>query len=215
MSRYLGLASLTLAGLLVQAHAAADDLGGFVDLRLGYATLGTAYSTNYDNVDTDDDWDTAHRINLDWVGSLGLSRSGGVLWGIGGSWQHDQGQLPNDEDATFQYWIARGHIGYGLPIGNHLQLELLPYVGFGKSYLDVESDAEGFGGGDGADALWEIGVNLNVVYTWDSGFQMGLQGGYYFYETSVETDLEDGAGRNRYRFETFSPNIGFFVGARL
>lgn len=208
MPRFLGLASLTLAGAFVQA-AAMDDIGGFVDMRLGYATLGTAYSANYDNVDTDDSWDTAHRINLDWVGSLGLSRSGGVLWGLGGTWQHDQGDLPTDEDTTFQYWVVRGQLGYGLPIGERFQIELLPYVGFGKSYVDIDDN------GSGADALWEIGANLNLVYTWDSGFQFGLQGGVYYYETSIEADLQGGLNRNRYRFETISPNVGFFIGARL
>lgn len=208
MSRYLGLASLTLAGLVVQASAA-DDLGGFVDLRLGYATLGTAYEVEYDNIDTEDDWDTAHRLNLDWVGSLGLSKSGGVLWGLGGTWQHDSGDLPTNQNTTFQYWVVRGQLGYGLPIGQNLQLEFLPYVGFGKSYLDVDNT------GSGADALWEVGFNVNVVYTWDNGFQAGLQGGGYFYETSIEIDTQGGFNRNRYRFETLSPNVGIFIGARL
>lgn len=213
MSRILGLASLTLAGLVTLASAA-DDLGGFVDLRLGYATLGTAYRAQYDNVDTDDNWDTAHRINLDWVGSLGLSRTGGVLWGLGGSWQHDSGDLPTDENATFQYWVVRGQLGYGLPIGERFQFEILPYVGFGKSYLDIDNV------GSGADALWEVGANINLLHTWDNGFQAGLQAGLYYYETSVETDMQGGINRNRYRFDTdalsvLSPNVGIFIGARL
>jgi len=208
MSRFLGIASLTLAGLVVQASAA-DDLGGFVDLRLGYATLGTAYSADYDNINTDDNWDTAHRINLDWVGSLGLSKSGGVLWGLGGTWHHNQGDLPTDDDTTFQYWLVRGQLGYGLPISGNLQIELLPYAGFGKSYLDIG------GSGSGSDAIWEVGANLNLVYTWDNGFQVGLQGGMYYYETSVETTVQGGLNRNRYRFDGLSPNVGFFIGARL
>ena len=208
MSRFLGLASLTLVGLAVQATAA-DDLGGHVDLRLGYATLGTAYDVRYPGVKTDDNWDTAHRINLDWVGTVGLSRSGGVLWGLGGTWQHDQGKLPTEQNSTFQYWLVRGQLGYGLPIAERFQLELLPYVGFGKSYLDVD------GLGSGADALWEVGANVNIVYTWDNGFQIGLQGGYYFYETSIEASGEDDLNRTRFNFESKSPNVGLFIGARL
>lgn len=208
MSRFLGLASLTLAALVTQASAV-DDLGGFVDLRLGYATLGTAYSADYGNVDTDDNWDTAHRLNLDWVGSLGLSKTGGVLWGLGGTWQHDSGKLPTAENTTFQYWVVRGQLGYGLPIGQRLQLEILPYAGFGKSYLDIDNV------GSGADALWEVGVNANILYTWDNGFQAGLQGGFYYYETSVETDRQGGVNRRRYRLDSLSPNVGIFIGARL
>jgi hypothetical protein len=204
MLRTLGLASLALAGLVVQASAA-DDLGGFVDLRLGYATLGTTYSVRYDSVDTDDDWETAHRINLDWVGSLGLSRSGGVLWGIGGTWQHDEGKLPTDEDAVFQYWLVRGQLGYGLPITRSVQLELLPYVGFGTSYLDINDQ------GEGSDAIWEVGANANLVFTLENGFQVGLQGGMYYYETSIRENLTD----ERFNFEALSPNVGVFIGARL
>jgi len=209
MSRILGLASLTLAGLVAQASAM-DDLGGFVDMRLGYDTLGTAYSLNYGTVDTDDSWQSAHRINLDWIGSLGLSKSGGMLWGLGGSWVRYNGELPRDEPATLQYWVVRGQLGYGFPLGESMQLELLPYLGFGRSYLRIRNQPHD-NWQSGNDATWEAGANVNLVHTWENGFQFGLQAGGFYYESSVLDEESD----QRYRFGNLNIQGGAFIGARL
>lgn len=210
MSRLTGLASLTLAALVAPSVAAMDEFGGFVDLRLGYQTLGTSYSIERDGIEkTSHDWDITHRLNVDWVGSLGLRSSGGVLWGLGGTWCYNKGDdFYQLETGSFQYWLVRGQIGYGLPLfSERFQLEALPYVGFGKSYIRIHS-----GGAvqTGDDALWELGGNVNLVYTFDNGFQMGATFNQSYWETSIRDNTDA-----RYRMSAFNPIVGIFIGARL
>ena len=138
MKRSLGLASLTLLAVVGHAHGA-EDLGGFVDLRLGYETFNTKYSLDYPGVEAKENFDITHRINLTWMGSLGLRSYGGVLWGIGGSWYYNNDdEIPGGTDGfTYQTWTAQGHLGYGVPIGSNMQVEFTPYIGFGRSYIRV------------------------------------------------------------------------------
>lgn len=213
MKRSLGLASLTLLAVVGQAHGA-DDLGGFVDLRLGYETFNTKYSLDYPGVEADENFDITHRITLTWLGSLGLRSYGGVLWGIGGSWYYNNDdELPGGTgEFTYQTWIAQGHLGYGLPIGPNMQLELVPYIGFGRSYLRTDDFARVPGHTqNGADATWEVGANAAFIYTFDNGLQLGANGRYFFTESSIS----DEAGAGRFRFEIQDFSVGATIGVRL
>ena len=205
MKPTLGLVSMTLLGLISVAPAA-EDLSGFVDMRLTYKTTSTRYHTEFASVDTDANWDLSHRVELNWLGSLGLRRGGGVIWGLGGTWWYNDGKLPEGTNATFQTWTVQGQLGYGLPlIADHLQLELLPYVGFGRAHLSLPD------GDSGADAYWEIGGNANLVYTFDSGLQLGGTASIWTYETSIQNE----AGQD-YKFKNEIPvALGVFIGVRL
>lgn len=205
MQPALGLVSMTLLGLIAVAPAA-EDLGGFVDMRLTYKTTSTRYHVEFAAVDADENWETAHRVELNWLGSLGLRRWGGVIWGLGGVWWYNSGELPDGTDASFQTWTVQGQLGYGLPlIADRLQLEILPYVGFGRSHLQLPD------GDSGADAYWEVGGNANLVWTFASGLQLGGTASIWTYETSIENE----AGQN-FRFKDELPvAVGVFIGARL
>src|SRR4051812_39659563 len=149
------LVSATLIGLAGAAAPAAEIVGGFVDLRLsGGITAGdydVAVSDNTApvllNRSDDGNFDENYRFAIDWVGSLGLRSYGGWIWGIGGSYNSHKGApatyVHNDaggtiatDDLDVMAWAADGFIGYALPIGEHLQLEVLPFIGAGRAYMD-------------------------------------------------------------------------------
>ena len=209
----LGLASLTLMAVIGQAHAA-DDLGGFVDLRLGYETFNTKYTLDYPGVQADENFDITHRLSLTWMGSLGLRSYGGVLWGLGGTWYYNNDdKLPaGNGEFTYQTWLAQFHLGYGLPIGQNIQLEFVPYLGFGRAYLRMDDFARVPGNTqNGAASTFEAGVNMGVYYTFDNGFQLGATG-RYFYTRSGITD-EAGAGEFKTKIKDFA--LGVSIGVRL
>lgn len=212
MQRSLGLVSLTLLAVVGHAHAA-DDMGGFVDLRLGYETFNTKYRLEYPGVDAKENFDVTHRLTLTWLGTLGLSSHGGVLWGLGGSWYYNNDdQLPAGTGGfSYQTWLAQAHLGYGLPIGQNMQVEVVPYAGFGRSYLRLENFPNPSATQNGEDATWEAGVNAAFIYTFDNGFQLGANGRYFLTESSIEE--EAGVGRFRVHIRDFS--VGMTLGVRL
>ena len=211
MKRSLGLASLTLMAVIGPAHAV-DDLGGFVDLRLGYETFNTKYRLRYGPVDAEDNFDITHRITLNWIGSLGLRSYGGWLWGLGGTWYYNKDQIPGaaSGEFTYQTWLVQGHLGYGVPIGNHMQVEFLPYLGYGWAYLRIDNFPSS-NWQNGSDNTYEVGINSSFVYTFDNGLQLGANGRYFLNEAGI-TDTNSGT---RFSFHMTDFSVGVFVGARL
>jgi hypothetical protein len=105
---------------------------------------------------------------------------------------------------------VQGHLGYGVPIGSHMQLEALPYLGFGRAYLRTNDFARD-GSQNGDDAVYELGINGNFAYTFDNGLQLGANARYFFTEGGI-TDEQSGT---RFSFQIRDFSMGVFLGVRL
>jgi hypothetical protein len=205
-----GLVSLTLAALAAPLSASesfgtSDLLGGFVDLRLGYeAVLDTSGDANTGTAgDESGVFDMGHRVSLLWIGSLGVQKSGGWLWGLGATYTSMDG-VANDTDINLQTWTMQLTTGYAFPVGNHFDLEVLPFIGFGRSYLDLPGASTYY-----ADKVLELGINANAVWTFNNGFQLGATAGFVDFYTSIS----DTTQRWRFRVDDFM--VGGFIGVRL
>jgi hypothetical protein len=178
MSSRIAAISLTLASLAAPLSAA-EILGGFVDMRLGLGVAGGEYTVeDFDNdTSVDETYDTAYRATLSWIGSLGLQHGGGVVWGLGGSYN----DFEDDDSFKFRSWALDGYIGYGIAFTESFQLELVPFMGVGRSYVDVDGDNVE----ENNDSYTEGGANLNVFYTFHSGFQLGATLTYLLYSSDI------------------------------
>lgn len=210
MNRTLGLVSATLL-TLAGAAGAAENLGGFVDMRLGYGTLVNSdyechVSTGAGSQDVNGDFDTSHRLSLDWIGCLGMRSYGGVLWGVGANWGYETGEILNQE-YTMQQWTVRANLGYGIAITDMFQLEAIPFAGTGRSSY------KGSGSHFSDAPYWEYGANANAVFTFSNSIQLGATAGFLWYETSVFD--EEISVRQKFRADGFDLMAGGFIGVRL
>jgi hypothetical protein len=189
---------------------AAENIGGFVDMRLGYSQLGGDFDVKVSppagaSVESEESFDTTHRLDLNWVGCLGMRAYGGVLWGIGGSYGFNETEPIAGQTIDVQTWAVKGHIGYGVPFTDYFQLEALPFIGVGRSHLHST-------GSHFSEAPYtEYGIDFNAVFTLPNGFQFGATAGMFWYDTSVldETNV------TRYHIHTDDVKFGAFIGVRL
>jgi hypothetical protein len=176
MSSRIAALSLTLASLAAPLSAA-EILGGFVDMRLGFGTSGGDYTVkDAAGNETDATFESSYRTTLTWIGSLGLQRWGGVVWGLGGSYDAND----DDEMGTFKSWALDGYLGYAIAFTEAFQIELVPFVGAGRAYVTPD------GGDMVADAYTEGGANLNILYTFHSSFQLGATLTYLLYDSHMD-----------------------------
>jgi len=217
MTCRLALASVTLLALAGPASAA-EILGGFVDIRLGAGVTGGDYNINDDILEADDTTTTSTRLTLDWIGSLGIRKGGGWLWGIGFAFGADQGEIPigliQGDAYQIYHWAVTGHLGYGWAFTERVQLEILPWVGVGRAhmYTEVNDSADG-----AVDGYREGGVNVNLMYTWPNGFQVGGNLGLIVYDTEITNFNVPGNvnGGTQYHYLFTTWKAGVSIGWRL
>jgi hypothetical protein len=183
--------------------SAAEILEGFVDMRLGFGVGNGDYTLQNIDVDTETkgEFEDSYRTTLSWIGSLGLQRSGGVVWGLGFSYDVND----DDEGAEFQSWALDGYLGYAFAFTEAFQIELVPFIGAGRSYVDFKGD----GIDQNSDSYTEGGANLNALYTFNGGFQLGATLTYLIYDS----DINYGAVRYNFGANDFVAMVS--IGVRL
>jgi hypothetical protein len=192
--------SLTLASLAAPLSAA-EILGGFVDLRFGFGVNNGDYTLEPPGgAESDGEFEESYRGTISWIGSLGLQRWGGVVWGLGGSYN----QNDDDEFTTFKTWAVDGYLGYALAFTESFQIELVPFVGVGRAYVEAQGALP-----KTDDSYTEGGANLNLLYTFRGGFQFGATATYLMYSSHLDIP----AGNYQYTAEDFV--LGLSLGVRL
>jgi len=180
----LGLASLA-AGLALASPASAfepeepsppprapfvepppQELGDFRDTRLAVSYGAGGYSTTrHGSGSVRDAWS----LYLDHSWSSGLP---GLLWSVGLDADLAKTNLARDGSTLYLLSADLG-LGYGIPAGYNLQIELLPYVELVSAAVDHPfSNSVAWGAGAGG------GAKVTVAYTFDSGLQLSVVGGY-------------------------------------
>lgn len=162
--------------------------GGFNDLRVGWIGGASAFSLTYDDqsfntVTETGSYDSGARVSIEWVGSPGLSPGGGWMLGVMGAFQSNTGETDSGGTVDLTLWTLDLQLGYAVPIGRPLQIELLPFIGLGG----IEGTITGPGGDEQPGGfVFDYGVRVNAVYTFDGGFQIGLTGGWIGYNGTLE-----------------------------
>lgn len=210
--RALRLLPLALAAAAAPLAALDDEFGGFSDLRLNIHAYGVAYDVDYVGINEQNSFDLSWRFGATWIASLGLAPGrGGLLVGLGFNYSFMDAELNNNAQVDLQSWSAQGYFGWGWPIGDNFQVEVLPMVGFGRVYLDIDNTALGLSDMVGQDKLVEGGIMANAIWTLRNSMQVGLTFGYLLTDTSV---VDESAGV-RFDWNTANPTIAFIFGSRL
>lgn len=162
--------------------------GGFNDLRIGWVGGASVFSLSYDDqqyntVTENGSYDSGARVSIEWVGSPGLGRGGGWLLGVMGAFQTNTGETDGGDEVDLTLWTLDLQLGYAIPIGRPIQIELLPFLGLGgiEGTLTGPNGEEQPGG-----FVFEYGIRVNALYTFDGGFQIGLCGGWIGYNGTLE-----------------------------
>ncbi len=184
------LACLAILAAVMPAQAAV--IGGFDDLRLSLTYPGGKAKTTVESggasATTTDAWDSANRINLDYVGGWSIPLIG-VVVGAGVT-----ADLRKDDTSTgsLEYQAYSGHVRAGpyWSLLETLNIELTGQIGYGLATIRSKaagketSDSGGYVeyGGD-----LTIDVAIPVV-----GLVVGVAGGYIY--GGSKHDLDSGSG---------------------
>jgi hypothetical protein len=204
------LAIAVIGSLASAPGEAAEVYGNFLDLRVGFQEAHGNYHMEIEPSGTEGDarFDKAHRYSLLWQASTGLGAHGGCVWGLGGVYNYNDGDL-NRMPFEFKSWAIDVHLGYALPLSDHVQVEAVPYLGFGRSYVYTPDDDHG-GYGKAADGYFEYGVDVNATYTFHRGYQIGLTVGVLGYDLEI---AQPSSGRN-FKIDSLDVTGGLFLGIR-
>jgi hypothetical protein len=162
--------------------------GGFNDLRVAWVGGASAFTLTYDDqffnsITETGTYDSGARVSIEWVGSPGLSRGGGWLLGVMGAFQTNTGETDTGGTVELTLWTLDLQLGYAVPIGRSIQVELLPFAGLGG----IEGTITGPNGDEQPGGfVFDYGVRVNALYTFDGGFQIGLSGGWIGYNGTLE-----------------------------
>jgi hypothetical protein len=185
------------------------------DIRLGYTMLpaGAKVSvidrtdgTNPANYSKDTNWDLTGRTGVMWMTPWsGLHEDGDFILGFEVSTNHLViEQNPNSPEIDIRTYQFTLHPGVGWVIDEHLHIELNPYVSGGISEYEQNF------AGSGSDIYYEFGMRAAGYYTWENGFQLGLQLAYHYGKTRGEIDPNYDV-----KFEIQGITVGLQLGFRL
>jgi len=192
-----------------QAGAAAGtqvaDYGGFDDLRLEWTTGPARYQLDSGGarITSDGRFTPSNRASVSWFGSPGLTAHGGLILGFtaAGWWaRSDAASAP----LLLRTYALDLNVGYGLPCGRNIELELVPYLGGIITHVRVNGavDLSGYG------VDW--GLRLDALYTCDQGLQFGLTAGYGGSSSGVK-----GSDGTRYGLRAQGALLGGLIGLRF
>ncbi len=181
--------SLSVLALGCSGAVAAERSESFSDIRVGYTLVDDSYEGTRDDgisaTDFDEDWDESHRVFATWLWTPGMETYGGWLFGLTAVTAfRDTDSDDSDADLEYDAYALHANIGYGIPIGESFQIELVPFIGVGSARLKRVLP----GGTSTSDneTLIEYGANLNGVFVIDKRFLIGAQVGYLISDTSYE-----------------------------
>jgi hypothetical protein len=228
--RVAGIASLLLAGI-VNAQAVEDDEEDFNaiarkerdpyhlnDWRFGYTMLPASADisvmdqdsdANSNNFQRDTNWDLTGRTGLTWMTPLGgLHENGDFILGLELSTNHlvidEEESNPEFDLRTYQLTI---HPGLAWLLDEGFHIEVNPFASIGHAQYDLPI------AGDGSSLYWEVGLRFAAFYTWDNGFQLGMQTGFLYGKTDGE--LEGGGATYDAEVELMGIFMGIQLGYRL
>lgn len=124
-------------------------------------------------------------LRIDSLHSSGLHPGGGWLWGIGGAFETMSGPLVG-ANASLQATSFELVGGWALPVGSHVELELLALddIGFGSMTDDFTGSPMRTLSGIHLCA----GAEANLVITHASGLQLAASMGLRYAETHLNSD---------------------------
>jgi hypothetical protein len=169
--------------------AQGDAAESFLDLRVGYTVVEDSYEGVRDDgvteSEVDQDWDNSHRAWALLLWCPSMHSYGGFLLGISGvAAFRDTNEDDSDADIEYDAYAAHLNLGYGVPIGEIFQVELIPFIGYGSAKL--ERVVPGNESTHDRETLIEWGANLNGVFTLGKHFQIGAQVGYLVSDSALE-----------------------------
>jgi hypothetical protein len=159
-----------------------DGDRSFTDLRLSVtAGIASGYTADIRPIVGDGhlaqsgDWRGTFALHADVVRSRGLAPWGGLVWSMGADFSRSQSDLVGP-DSTLLLVSVSGALGYAIPFGRHVQLELLPFASFGGALLDDHLKGAAPDAANG----WALAVGgrASLAVTLDSGLQLAATGGY-------------------------------------
>ena len=195
------VALLCLLGKVVAAETAGDAADA---LRFVYSRGPDRYaiSTPSPGLDHEGHWDRAQGIRLDllrFVQPLGVGLS------LGGQQNQEDHQ---GSRLGYQAVSGRVNLGVALAPADQVQVEILPFAGYGLSEFDY---AGGLGQHRDRDHFFEYGLNVNASLTTSSGLQFGGGVGYLVNESSYDLS---GSGPRSLSVEQQGPVYSVFIGTR-
>ncbi|HYE06833.1 MAG TPA: hypothetical protein VEL07_15055 [Planctomycetota bacterium] len=204
--------SLTLVAIASAAFAE-DKVGsedGFLDVRIGYTIADTEYERrdNISDETVEEDWDNVHRPWVLLMYSPGLDPHG-WLFGVDVTADfRDVNSEDDDVDVEYEAYSAHLHVGYGVVLGNHFQLEFVPFFGAGIAKIEgVDAEDE--------PTVLEYGANVNGIVLFDR-FMIGAQIGYLLSDTDEEfRDNVDTTEDQTYDWQSGSLTFSGFLGIRF
>jgi hypothetical protein len=182
-----------------------SDYGGFDDLRTEWTTGPSRYQLDAagTRITSDGRFRPSQRAGISWFGSPGLGTNGGLLLGftVAGWWaRSDAATAP----LLLRSYALDLNVGYGLPMGRNVQIEVVPYLGGGIAHGSVNDvvDLTGYG--------LDWGLRTDAVYSCDNGLQFGLTAGY----GGNSSGIKSGEG-TRYVIRAQGALLGGFIGLRF
>ena len=123
-----------------------------------------------------------------------------------------EGSLPSSGSHRLGSSRAASVNACRAPLGSNMQLEVVPYIGWGRAYIRSDDFPRQPGQSqNGEDATWEAGINASFLYTFDSGFQLGANARYFY----TRSHVSDKAGGFEYDMEIQDFALGAMIGVRL
>lgn len=198
--------AVVLAAAASGLAAAEEPPGRGDDLRLVYSLGADRYTITSPVVGQEGHWDRAQGVRLDLVRTR---QPLGVGVSVAGQ-RNDEAR--GGADLTYEAVSGRLNVGMAVAPMRSLQVEVLPFAGYGLSGLELgAAPGAGFPGGRGRDDFFEYGLNVNAVVTTGRGLQMGAGVGYLVNESSYAFDVPAGGAVT---VEQSGPVYGIFIGTR-
>jgi hypothetical protein len=198
---------LILAGLVAAAEPAPRTAD---DLRFVYSLGPDRYSISSPapGIAHDGHWDRAQGVRLDVLRAP-------IPLGMGVSLAGQQNQEDHAGDRLgFQSLAGRLNLGVAIVPADRVQVEILPFAGYGLSELDYTAGAaNGLASRRDRDDFFEYGLNVNASLTTARGLQFGAGLGYLVNETSYDLSAP-GGGSAATTLEQQGPVYSVFIGTR-
>lgn len=178
-----------------------------IDLRLTVRLLSPDFELDTQAGNFDGEWDgLAFDVELGMVGNLRPTPSAVDLAGGMGIFYTTAEEDLGGSSSSLRGGGLRYYLG-AIMDGDDFSLELLPYVAFGLTRLQLN-------GGDGDVAfLFDGGLMANAAVSFGGVWQLGLSAGVGYRWGSYDIDL--GAGDSDVEYQQLAFQYGGFVGWRF
>jgi hypothetical protein len=171
--------------------------------------MDPADETNPDNFRRETNWDLTGRTGLTWMTPWsGVQENGDFILGLEVSTNRmvieASNVSPNIDVRSYQVTL---HPGLSWLLDDNFHIEINPFIGAGQAEYELDI------AGSGSDLYWEFGLRFAAFYTWNNGFQLGMQTGYLYGRAKGELD-GDSAVMDA-KIEVAGMFMGLSIGLRL